>query len=71
MSKVDYREILRLDSLHYSRKRISISIGSSHHTVKDLTYLYTLNCPVFRWFHGFYVSWEKIFVGKIFIYVLG
>lgn len=36
MSKVDYREILRLDSLHYSRKRISISIGSSHHTVKDV-----------------------------------
>ena len=31
MSKVDYREILRLNSLHYSRKRISISIGSSHH----------------------------------------
>ena len=36
MSKVDYREILRLDSLHYSRKRISISVGSSHHTVKDV-----------------------------------
>ena len=36
MSKVDYREILRLDFLHYSRKRISTSIGSSHHTVKDV-----------------------------------
>ena len=36
MSKVDYREILRLDSLNYSRKRISVSVGSSHHTVKDV-----------------------------------
>lgn len=40
MSKVDYREILRLDSLHYSRKRISISVGSSHHTVKDVLKAY-------------------------------
>jgi hypothetical protein len=36
MSKVDYREMLRLDSLHYSRKRISTCVGSSHHTVKDV-----------------------------------
>lgn len=36
MSTVDYREILRLDSLHYSQRQISTSVGSSHHTVKDV-----------------------------------
>lgn len=36
MSNVDYREILRLNSLNYSRRRISASVGSSHHTVKDV-----------------------------------
>ena len=36
MSKVDYREILRLNSLQYSRNRIAGSVGSSHHTVKDV-----------------------------------
>ena len=30
---VDYREILRLNSLGYSRRRISSMVGSSHHTV--------------------------------------
>ena len=32
---IDYREILRLDSLGYSRRRISSMVNSSHHTVKD------------------------------------
>ena len=30
---IDYREILRLSSLGYSRRRISSMVGSSHHTV--------------------------------------
>lgn len=30
---IDYREILRLDSLGYSRRHISIMVNSSHHTV--------------------------------------
>ena len=30
---IDYREILRLDSLRYSRRRISGAVNSSHHTV--------------------------------------
>ena len=30
---IDYREILRLDSLGYSRRRISGMVNSSHHTV--------------------------------------
>ena len=34
MSKVDYREILRLHALDYSQNRITASVGSSHHTVK-------------------------------------
>ena len=34
MSKVDYREILRLHALNYSQNRIMASVGSSHHTVK-------------------------------------
>jgi len=34
MSKVDYREILRLNALNYSRNRIIASVGSSHRTVK-------------------------------------
>jgi len=32
---IDYREILRLDSLGYSRRRISSMVNSSHHTVED------------------------------------
>ena len=32
---IDYREILRLDSLEYSRRRISSMVNSSHHTVED------------------------------------
>ena len=32
---IDYREILRLDSLGYSRRRISSLVNSSHHTVED------------------------------------
>ena len=32
---IDYREILRLDSLGYSRRRISSIVNSSHHTVED------------------------------------
>ena len=31
---IDYREILRLDSLGYSRRRISGMVNSSHHTVE-------------------------------------
>lgn len=33
---VDYREILRLESLGYSRRQIASSVRSSHHTVKDV-----------------------------------
>ena len=32
---VDYREILRYSSLGYSRKQISLTVHSSHHTVED------------------------------------
>ena len=32
---VDYREILRYSSLGYSRKQISVTVHSSHHTVED------------------------------------
>lgn len=32
---VDYREILRYDSLGYSRKQITLTVHSSHHTVED------------------------------------
>ena len=32
---IDYREILRLDSLGYSWRRISSMVNSSHHTVED------------------------------------
>ena len=32
---IEYREILRLDSLGYSRRRISSMVNSSHHTVED------------------------------------
>ncbi len=32
---IDYWEILRLDSLGYSRRRISSLVNSSHHTVED------------------------------------
>ena len=32
---IDYREILRLDSFGYSRRRISSMVNSSHHTVED------------------------------------
>lgn len=34
MSKVDYREILRLHTLNHSQNRIAASVGSSRHTVK-------------------------------------
>ena len=37
---VDYREILRYSSLGYSRKQISLTVHSSHHTVED-----TLTAP--------------------------
>ena len=33
---VDYREILRCYSLGYSRKQISLTVHSSHHTVEDV-----------------------------------
>ena len=36
MSKVDYREILRLRHADYSQNRICASVSSSHHTVKDV-----------------------------------
>ena len=36
MRKVDYREILRLCHADYSQNRICTSVGSSHHTVKDV-----------------------------------
>ena len=32
---IDYREILRLDSLGYSRRRISSMVNSSHHQAID------------------------------------
>ena len=38
---IDYREILRLDSFGYSRRRISSMVNSSHHTVED-----TLQCRI-------------------------
>lgn len=34
MKTVDYKEMLRLEALGYSRARIAASVGSSHHTVK-------------------------------------
>lgn len=34
MKTVDYREILRLEALGYSRARVAASVHSSHHTVK-------------------------------------
>ncbi len=34
MKIVDYREMLRLEALGYSRARIAASVRSSHHTVK-------------------------------------
>ena len=33
---VNYREILRLHSLGYSKRSIESSVGSSHQTVKDV-----------------------------------
>ncbi len=32
---VDYREILRLSEL-YSQRQIAASVGSSHHTIKEV-----------------------------------
>lgn len=44
---IDYREILRLNSLGYSRRRISSMVGSSHHTV-DQT-LAAAECSGIKW----------------------
>ena len=44
---IDYREILRLNSLGYSRRRISSMVGSSHHTV-DQT-LAAAECSGIEW----------------------
>ncbi len=43
---VDYREILRLSEL-YSQRQIAASIGSSHHTVKEV--LETANAKGIKW----------------------
>jgi len=46
---VDYREILRLDSLGYSQRQIASSTRSSHHTVKavlELAKANTISCPL-------------------------
>lgn len=32
---INYLEILRLDSLEYSRRRISCMVNRPHHTVED------------------------------------
>ena len=32
---INYLEILRLDSLEYSRRRISYMVNRPHHTVED------------------------------------
>lgn len=40
---VDYREILRLDSLGYSQRQIASSARSSHHTVKAVLELAQMN----------------------------
>lgn len=47
MSKVDYREILRLKHCDYSQNRISASVRSSHHTVKDV--LEAANAKKIHW----------------------
>ena len=44
---VDYREILRLNSQGYSRRRISSMVGSSHHTA-DQT-LAAAECSGIKW----------------------
>lgn len=38
---IDCREILRLDSLGYSRGRNSSMLNSSHHTAEDALYTVT------------------------------
>ena len=43
---VDYREILRLSEL-YSQRQIAASVGSSHHTIKEV--LETANAKGIKW----------------------
>ena len=45
---IDYREILRLDSLGYSRRRISSMVNSSHHTVEDTIKAMPTPAPRYR-----------------------